>query len=1700
MALARLENFLKNLRGTVLYVDSGQLDATDSIDNRGNSALRPFKTIQRALLEAVRFSYVNGVNNDIFNQTTIILSPGDHYIDNRPGYYVEGTTIKTFSGSTTSIEELSLESNFDIEDPDNVLYTYNSIEGGVIVPRGTSIVAEDIRKTKIRPKYVPNPTDDLIDRSAIFRLTGGCYIFGFSILDGDPNGSVFSSPSSTAQVVPSYSHHKLTAFEYADGKNKQIKGGVNLNRTDLEMYYFKISLGYGSAAGSPNIIDGYDNLQPNPEENKIVGDLGQGSIEISSVVSGDGLNGNNIITVTTTTDHGLSPFAAILISNVGGSDEQRAEYNGPFSVAQIISDTVFTYRVPNTPLSSLNPTIVSGEDGSSVSIISDTVSSASPYVFNCSLRSVYGMSGLHADGSKATGFKSMVTAQFTGISLQKDNNAFVLYNEDSGSYQFQSAFGTSKFLYQDSKSRYRPEYESYHIKASNNAFIQCVSIFAIGYAKQFIAESGGDQSITNSNSNFGAISLFSDGFRDFSLSKDNFGYITHIIPPKEISSTEDEIRCVAIDNTVTTEKASENGNTRVYLKDFTSLLDPPSNKFRNFTIGAKDSDQIFYSASETEYSATITPNYELELTINSIDTITGEISILENFDVGTDTGINTSQKVRIISKDGSLPDGLEPNKVYFINTDINENNNSIKISSNLVNSTTDSVLDIKNEIGVLNNNLKLVTRVKDRLPNDVASPIKWDDTSDQWYIQIEENSNFISNLDQDYIFSLKRKIDTRSEDDKSYRARIVIPKEFENASEPTTGFIIQNTSSDLTSTYSSDETLTSLSQFRNKNIIIDAWESSGTASIITRDPHKLSLNNLVEVYNLKSDNEPSPVGLGTGTGFNGSFRVSSIESETQFSYSLPSGVNPGGISTVSGSVSTWLDQGNCDSSNFRSPPYTIDSNSRDNLPYFVCKEVPSTYQCFKVDTIQKFSPGSSDGVYYVTLNAFKNTPSTSPFNDSSIKFSQSIENLYPQIDIDNLIADPLETKTVASREIIGKVNVNDIQNSTTKESVIEFLKDYGLSNKVTDISVSGSTCTLTTNVNHGLRGARTFSISSSGSNFIDGTWYDIPLCPNDSGSIGRGAKVDVTVSGGSVSDVVVSYPGSGYDPGSLVKIKGIPNTSSNGAEAVLEVTSVLNNTPDGIQIFNSINPENNGFFEITDINPNTITYENSSGINESNSTSIFIPSGVKNSVDGVDTNTGEITTLKRNSFTVGSKVYFSSLPGKSFNVTAVTTFRKFKCDIDESSLSSIAPGSTSVYQISLSPSSRESNSSSENLASRQYPLFTGVYERTVANSNGELSSNGTSVRIVSSRGFFPGDYIQIDEEILYVTSISGSILNLNRGLFNTKPVEHRQNVLVRKLNTTPIELRRNSILRASGHTFEYTGFGPGNYSTGLPTNQDRVLSEDEVLISQSLPSKGGLVLYTGMNSDGEFFIGRKRINALTGEEVSISVPATENITSSETTFSNELNVTKFVVNSELDASTAKITAKTIEIIRSLTVGGSLNVNGSITSKNINSSGIVTATKFVGQGTIPIGGIVMWSGSVSEISTLTGWELCDGVDGRPDLRDRFIVGAGSNYNPDATGGSADAVVVEHNHDIRDGLNDEGHSHALSGRALPPDLASDINAALANIIDDDWQGDSVNSVEGQASLNRTNIAVLDRGESGVGKNLPPYYALAFIIRVS
>ena len=140
MPLNKLENFIKNTEGKILYVNPNDLDATDSISNQGNSLAQPFKTIQRALLESARFSYVRGTNNDITEKTTILVYPGDHIIDNRPGFAIYNNSGTAYavppSGGVGTVAQdtltLNLTSNFDLTQEDNILYKFNSIYGGCV--------------------------------------------------------------------------------------------------------------------------------------------------------------------------------------------------------------------------------------------------------------------------------------------------------------------------------------------------------------------------------------------------------------------------------------------------------------------------------------------------------------------------------------------------------------------------------------------------------------------------------------------------------------------------------------------------------------------------------------------------------------------------------------------------------------------------------------------------------------------------------------------------------------------------------------------------------------------------------------------------------------------------------------------------------------------------------------------------------------------------------------------------------------------------------------------------------------------------------------------------------------------------------------------------------------------------------------------------------------------------------------------------------------------------------------------------------------------------------------------------------------------------------------------------------------------------------------------------------------------------------
>ena len=136
--------------------------------------------------------------------------------------------------------------------------------------------------------------------------------------------------------------------------------------------------------------------------------------------------------------------------------------------------------------------------------------------------------------------------------------------------------------------------------------------------------------------------------------------------------------------------------------------------------------------------------------------------------------------------------------------------------------------------------------------------------------------------------------------------------------------------------------------------------------------------------------------------------------------------------------------------------------------------------------------------------------------------------------------------------------------------------------------------------------------------------------------------------------------------------------------------------------------------------------------------------------------------------------------------------------------------------------------------------------------------------------------------------------------------------------------------------------------------------------------------------------------------------------------------------------------------------------------------------------VPSGGIIIWSGSQASIPT--GWLLCNGSNATPDLRDRFIVGAGSTYAVGASGGSANAILVS-------------HTHTFTGTALAPHLhGSGIATGGGN--------GSFYVANGSPEINQVNTSSVSagtpagtnstEGSSGTNANLPPYYALCYIMK--
>lgn len=377
----------------------------------GYTPQRPFKTINRAVIEAAIITskdwYTFTDPRAHVDCVSIVLSTGVHILYNNPAN--DGTV----PGSWGTSKDPSIQD----------LIGFNPAQGGVLLPRGCSLCGPDLRKTTIRPNWVPAVTDeesDYSNRRAMLKITGTGYFFGFTAMD---------------KVGLSASHHLLDVFHFA-------------SKSELDSFYTKCFTAVGAGA------------------------------DLSAA-----------LTVTRGTEY---------------------EIVGPIDTTQ-------------NPTSSW-----------------DTTASASPYIFNCSVRSDYGLGGAFMDGAKVGGLKSMVCANFTGVSLQKDMSCWQRYA--SGSW---TSTTYEQYISTDPDSiRMNPARMSRHISAINDAFIQEVSVFAIGHGVHHYTDKGGEITVTNSNSSFGGCAALSRGYKSYAFPSDRNWSVNGIKVPLNLSEKTGNIRLI----------------------------------------------------------------------------------------------------------------------------------------------------------------------------------------------------------------------------------------------------------------------------------------------------------------------------------------------------------------------------------------------------------------------------------------------------------------------------------------------------------------------------------------------------------------------------------------------------------------------------------------------------------------------------------------------------------------------------------------------------------------------------------------------------------------------------------------------------------------------------------------------------------------------------------------------------------------------------------------------------------------------------------------------------------------------------------------------------------------------------------------------------------------------------------------------------
>ena len=661
-------------------------------------------------------------------------------------------------------------------------------------------------------------------------------------------------------------------------------------------------------------------------------------------------------------------------------------------------------------------------------------------------------------------------------------------------------------------------------------------------------------------------------------------------------------------------------------------------------------------------------------------------------------------------------------------------------------------------------------------------------------------------------------------------------------------------------------------------------------TVDTELPHNLRIGSQVEINNIKSTNNTAGAG---NTGFNGLFTITGIGSAKQFTV---------GLTTDPGTFSS-------------------DTSTRTTaLPFFRRKRYTDTYYVYRLSESQRYISGEQDGVYYLSVLNASNSPTVSPF--TADKYSQPVKSLFPQTSRDTVVSDPEPTRCFAQSSLIGLVDVNDPKNSITKETVDKINDDKNIGVGITDIfSATGAAHTIHTEYDHGLNRVTQLSIVDGGAGYGSGTAGDIynaRLISIGSSTTGKHATAKLTVDGsGTITAVKVMDGGSAYGVGNTMNVVGVDTTASF-SQAVVEVSKIYDNTGDVVRIVgvksDSYKPYNQ-LYRITDVaigSATTVTVAAASSIASGaiagavagvgatlTDSAYFYLTG-----EGITVNTftytqnsgiATVTTINRHGLSVDRKVRIAGAGQTQYNgsfvVTKVNSLTSFEANLGVATVAPTATGTIFALPEGFTSNNGNVTIEDENLDGRMTATYAGI-TTTISNGIANATIDQINIQNIGDLDINIGDYLMVDAELMRVktTTTGSNPVYVFRGILGSEATSHTINSVIRKVKVDPVELRRHSIIRASGHTFEYVGFGPGNYSTAFPDKQDRAITVDEELLAQSNKREGGINFYTGMNDRGISYSGNKRLSTITGREEIFDTPV-ETVEGEDISVIPNLNVT-----------------------------------------------------------------------------------------------------------------------------------------------------------------------------------------------------------------